>query len=190
MRQTPKAMLGATLLSAVVLSSCGSDALAKTKTIPLMSFRSPTIDRPAIPARYTCDGKNISPPFEWGAVPAGTKDLALFIVGLTPEPSTKSYKVSVEWAVAGVNPALHRIAAGRLPSGAFLGRGKSKRESYSICPKKGSPVRYQFEAYAVPQAVVIPPNFASVAALNTLVAPSSKDRALAHGGFAAVYKRR
>ena len=30
-----------------------------------------------IPARYTCDGRDVSPPLKWGAVPAGAKFLAL-----------------------------------------------------------------------------------------------------------------
>src|SRR5947207_2174390 len=30
-----------------------------------------------IPAKYTCDGANISPPLKWTGVPPGTKSLAL-----------------------------------------------------------------------------------------------------------------
>ena len=30
-----------------------------------------------IPARYTCDGENISPPLEWDGVPDGTKSIAI-----------------------------------------------------------------------------------------------------------------
>ena len=31
----------------------------------------------AIPARYTCDGDDISPPLSWGTPPDGTQSLAL-----------------------------------------------------------------------------------------------------------------
>ncbi|HEY6065280.1 MAG TPA: YbhB/YbcL family Raf kinase inhibitor-like protein, partial [Thermoanaerobaculia bacterium] len=31
----------------------------------------------AIPAKYTCDGSDVSPPLEWSGVPAETKSLAL-----------------------------------------------------------------------------------------------------------------
>ena len=30
-----------------------------------------------IPGKYTCDGADVSPPLNWGALPAGTKSLAL-----------------------------------------------------------------------------------------------------------------
>ena len=33
----------------------------------------------AIPARYTCDGKGISPPLRWSAPPAGTKSFRLTV---------------------------------------------------------------------------------------------------------------
>jgi len=32
-----------------------------------------------IPAQYTCDGENISPPLKWSNVPQGTKSLALIV---------------------------------------------------------------------------------------------------------------
>jgi phosphatidylethanolamine-binding protein (PEBP) family uncharacterized protein len=34
-------------------------------------------DGDAIPARYTCDGPDVSPPLSWGSVPDGTQSLAL-----------------------------------------------------------------------------------------------------------------
>ena len=189
MRHQPKPILGAILVLALALAGCGGSAPAKVTPIPLLSFKSPVISKPVIPARYTCDGMNISPPFVWGAVPAATKDLALFLVGFTPESAARTYAVSIEWAVAGLNPALHRMAAGHLPPGAFLGRNSNNRKRYTICPKKGTSIHYQFEAYAVPQGTVIAPNFSSLKAINTLVNPKSTTRAIAHGGFAATYER-
>jgi hypothetical protein len=34
-------------------------------------------DGAAIPARFTCDGENLSPPLAWGDLPAGARSLAL-----------------------------------------------------------------------------------------------------------------
>ena len=34
-------------------------------------------DGAMIPVKYTCDGVDVSPPLNWGALPAGTKSLAL-----------------------------------------------------------------------------------------------------------------
>ncbi len=33
----------------------------------------------AIPARYTCDGENISPPLTWDHPPDGTRSFALIV---------------------------------------------------------------------------------------------------------------
>jgi Raf kinase inhibitor-like YbhB/YbcL family protein len=37
----------------------------------------------AIPARYTCDGANVSPPLRWTAPPAGTRSYALTMVDVS-----------------------------------------------------------------------------------------------------------
>jgi phosphatidylethanolamine-binding protein (PEBP) family uncharacterized protein len=97
----------------------------------------------------------------------------------------------VEWAVAGLNPALHGIAAGKLPSGAFLGTvGGGKRERYTICPKKGGSVQYQFELYGVPASVTVPPHFPGVTVLTALAGRNTPTPTDAAGGFAAIYKRK
>ena len=191
MRHTPKAILGAVLLSALALTGCGSSSSSadKTRGVPTIPFKSAAIQAKQIPARYTCDGKDISPPLEWGAVPASVQNLALFIVGFTPEPSTKTYKISVEWAVAGLNPALHKLAAGQMPHGAYLGLTTSKRSHYSLCPEKGKTVQYQFELYGQPASLSISPHFAAFTVLNALVGRGSPTLATAHGAFLATYKR-
>lgn len=44
------------------------------------SIRSPAFAPGAsIPARYTCDGENVSPPLEWGDVPPEAESLALIV---------------------------------------------------------------------------------------------------------------
>jgi phosphatidylethanolamine-binding protein (PEBP) family uncharacterized protein len=190
MRQTPKAILGAVLLSGLALAGCGSSSSAsKTRGVPTIPFKSAAIEARQIPARYTCDGQNISPPLEWGAVPAGVQNLALFVVGFTPEPATKTFKVSVEWAVAGVNPALHKLAAGHVPPGAYLGLTTSKQRRYSLCPEKGKTVQYQFELYGEPASLSVNHHFAALPVLNALVGRGSKTLTNAHGAFLGIYKR-
>jgi Raf kinase inhibitor-like YbhB/YbcL family protein len=45
-----------------------------------MQLSSPAFDNgDAIPANYTCDGQNISPPLQWSNIPSGTKSLALLM---------------------------------------------------------------------------------------------------------------
>lgn len=190
MRQIPKAVSGVLLLPALALAGCAGSAT--TPRIPRkIAFASPAINARAMPARYTCDGRNTWPPLEWGAVPAGTGSLALFVVGVVPEPSTHTVKVSVEWAVAGLLPTLHRLAAGKLPSYAYVGTDSSGKPGYSLCPPKGTNVQYQFELYGVPKGYgVASSHFSGVQLISALTSPSSSTRASAYGAFVAKYTRK
>jgi phosphatidylethanolamine-binding protein (PEBP) family uncharacterized protein len=191
MREPQKTIWCTVLLSTLALAGCGSDAPAKAKAVPRIPFKSAAVVREALPARYTCDGRDVSPPLEWGAVPADVGDLALFVVGFTPDPATKSYKISVEWAVAGLNPALHKLSAGQLPLGTFLGvASDDKRQSYSICPKRGTTVHYQFELYGLSEAVGISPDFAGLPVLKSLASNTGASGTQAHGAFIATYTRK
>ncbi len=185
MRPSPRAFLCSLLVSAAMLAGCGGSG-SSTKLSNIV-FRSAAIEGSSIPARYTCDGSNISPPLEWGKVPAGTGTLVLMLVGAKVNPATRTAKLSVEWAVAGVNPALHRIAAGRLPPGAFVGEGTHGKRRYSVCPDKGKSEQYQFELYALPPTEAVSPRFAGLPVLAALAAKSTP--AIGHGDFIALYKR-
>ena len=194
MHRRPKAILRTALLSALVpvLVACGSSSSVKTVAAarpPKLNVKSPVVVGERIPARYTCDGQGVSPPLEWGAVPPNVQQLALFLVGFTPQPeSKKKLKVTVEWAVAGLSPSLHRLAAGQLPAGAHVGVTKAGH-GYTLCPAKGVTVHYQFELYGVPSAVNVPANFSGLKLLDQLTVPSGPSRANARGGFVAIYSR-
>lgn len=177
------------LLAVLALAGCGSSG-ASTNKETTVSLKSAAIVRKALPALYTCDGKNIHPPLEWGTVPADTRELALFLVSYTPVPSTHEYSVAVDWAVSGVNPALHRLAAGQLPRGAHVGIASDGKRNYSVCPNKGTKVHYQFELYGLPALVKIPPDFAGLPIIATLSSRKSTNPVNAHGGFVAFYTRR
>jgi phosphatidylethanolamine-binding protein (PEBP) family uncharacterized protein len=191
MRRSAKTSLSAVLVSAL-LAGCGSGSGSSTtaEAVPSIVVKSAAVVHGVLPARYTCDGQDVFPPMEWGAVPAGASNLALFLVGFTPEPATKTYKVTVEWAVAGLNPALHRLTAGRLPAGAYVGLATGgKQRRYSICPERGQSVHYQFELYGVPRSLALSPQFTDESLLASLTSAHSSTRADAHGGFVALYKR-
>jgi phosphatidylethanolamine-binding protein (PEBP) family uncharacterized protein len=168
------------------LAGCGSagSSSSHVKAVQRVAFKSAAVGT-TIPALYTCDGKNISPPLEWGSVPADTGELVLFAIGFNRTTGT-SYSASIAWAVSGVNPQLHRLAAGHLPPGAHLGVASDGRRGYSICPKKGTTDEYQFELYALPRPISVSPNFAGPPVLDTL---TTSHAVAGHGLFVAAYKR-
>jgi phosphatidylethanolamine-binding protein (PEBP) family uncharacterized protein len=176
-------------LSAFVLAGCGSSGSTATQ-VANVPFKSPAIVGTSLPARYTCDGRNIPPPLEWGSVPAKAGEVAVFIIGVTPRSSSNGYKLTVEWAVAGVNPGVHRLAAGRLPRGAHLGVNSDGKRRYSICSSKRTRKLYQFELYALPASLKISPGFAGYPVLAALTHTKASPSVIAHGAFDAIYKRR
>jgi phosphatidylethanolamine-binding protein (PEBP) family uncharacterized protein len=194
MRRGVKWISGAVILVvALVLAGCGSSDPA-TPTVAEIVFSSPAIAAQGpIPALYTCDGKDITPPLEWGSIPAGTGELALFALGFTPNPAKAgTYTATVQWAVAGISPSLHKLAAGKLPPGAHIGLDTDGKAGYSICPKKGSEEHYQFELYAVSSAVAISAKFHGLSVVAALANQKSDatPASLGHGGFSGTYKRR
>src|SRR5256885_5991344 len=53
---------------------------ADTNPFPHMQLTSTVFSEgEPIPAKYTCDGKNASPPLKWSGAPPGTKSLALIV---------------------------------------------------------------------------------------------------------------
>jgi hypothetical protein len=186
--QHPKTTISsALLLVALALAGCGSGG-SETKVVTPIHVASAAMPGTSIPVKYTCDGRDISPPLEWGTVPANTVSLVLFVLGLTPEPATKTDALSVEWAVAGLAPGLHRLAAGRLPPGAHIGTG-IHGERYSICPEKGKRVQYDFELYGLSATEAVAANFPGLQVLEELNSGKGAS-ANAHGSFSVSYERR
>lgn len=120
-------------------------------TVADMILQSPSVQPssagpPALPALYTCDGKNMSPALQWKGVPPGTAELALFAMSIQPV----NEKLFFDWAVAGLSPDLQEIEAGKLPKGAVVGRNSSGKTGYEICPP-GAGETYMFALFAVPK---------------------------------------
>ena len=70
----------------------------------------------AIPAQYTCDGANQSPPLEWSGAPEGTKSFAL-IVDDPDAPDPKAPKMTwVHWVLYDIPAGTAGLEAGSDPS--------------------------------------------------------------------------
>src|SRR5438105_15425881 len=60
-----------------------------------------------IPAQYTCDGADISPPLSWSDVPAGAGSLVLVVED--PDAPSGTFR---HWAVFDIPPAARGLDAG------------------------------------------------------------------------------
>ena len=106
-------------------------------------------DQP-IPARYTCDGEDTSPPLTWAGVPAGTRSLALIIDDPDAPDPKHPRQVWVHWVLYNLPPDATGLAeAAALPSGAKVGRNDWQRADYGgPCPPIGRH-RYFHKLYAL-----------------------------------------
>ena len=106
-----------------------------------------------IPAKYTCEGEDVSPALSWSGVPSGTKSLAL-IVDDPDAPDPAAPKMTwVHWVLYDVPPSAQGLpeAAGvnSLPRGTREGLNDWKRKGYGgPCPPIGRH-RYFFKLYAL-----------------------------------------
>ena len=103
-----------------------------------------------MPAMFTCDGDDTSPPLSISSPPEGTAELALVMTDLDAEGL-------VHWVVAGIPADTSRIPASSLPTGAVQALVADDRVGwFGPCPPEGETHTYEFEVYALsePSGVV------------------------------------
>ena len=117
-----------------------------------MLIQSPAFEEgEAIPAIYTCDGGDISPPLEWAGVPEDTQSLVLIVDDPdAPDPAAPKM-VWVHWLLYNL-PAMATglpEAVTALPAGTLEGINDWQRTGYGgPCPPIGR-YRYFFKLYAL-----------------------------------------
>jgi Raf kinase inhibitor-like YbhB/YbcL family protein len=108
-------------------------------------------DQGGIPALYTCDGRDLSPPLSWSDLPAGTKSLAL-IVDDPDAPDPAAPKMTwVHWVLYNLPPTSPGLPEGvtAQPEGVREGVNDWKRTGYGgPCPPIGRH-RYFHKLYAL-----------------------------------------
>ena len=109
-------------------------------------------DGAAIPRRYSCDGRDVSPPLAWSGVPAGTKALLLSVT----DPDARGFLHWAAWDLAPDLGALTEGASGALPGGALEGRNDFGRIGWGgPCPPSGTH-RYVFTLTALSAPLGLP----------------------------------
>jgi Raf kinase inhibitor-like YbhB/YbcL family protein len=111
-------------------------------TVAALALTSPAFHAGGrIPARYTCDGRDISPPLRWLHAPQRTRSLALRLDD--PDAPGGTFTHWTAWNLGGT----------RVGVGAKLrdqGSNSFGRVGYSgPCPPSGQTHRYVFKLYAL-----------------------------------------
>ena len=127
-----------------------------------IAIASPAFERNgALPAQYTCDGANISPPLEWHNVPAKAAALVLFII----DDSATGPASGVRWVVGDISPTSKGVAAGKTPEGGIVGSDTQGRSGYGgICPAHGKTSTLELVLYALSKKIPLTPGFAPATA--------------------------
>ncbi len=129
-----------------------------------------------IPAKYTCDGDDVSPPLTIGSIPEGTKSLVLIVDD--PDAPMGTWDHWVVWNI----PPTRSIAEGTVPG--TEGLNTYRRHSYGgPCPPSGTH-RYFFKVYALDTVLSLSSN-----ATKRDVEKAMPGHVLAKGEVIGLYRR-
>jgi len=138
-----------------------------------------------IPSKYTCDGKDISPPLQWSGIPQNTKSLAL----ICDDPDAPS-GTWVHWVAYYIPPTVSELPEGvptkeTTSDGLKQGTNDFKKIGYGgPCPPSGTH-RYYFKLYALDTELQL-----SSKAKKSDIEKAMKGHILATGQLMGKYKRK
>ena len=134
----------------------------------------------AIPRRFTCDGRELSPPLRWHGVPKAAGALALVVDD--PDAPHGSF---VHWLLLDLPVATSGLDAGSVPSDAVRARNSAGGTSYvGPCPPSGTH-HYRFTVYALSRRTGLRDGTGLARALQAVRATAT-----ARGRLVATYARR
>jgi Raf kinase inhibitor-like YbhB/YbcL family protein len=108
-----------------------------------------------IPAKYTCDGKNINPPLSISDIPEKAKSLALLMDDPDVPKNLRKDGMWDHWVVFNIPADVREISEGSEPAGA-PGKGTNGETGYfGPCPPDREH-RYFFRLYALDTYLDLP----------------------------------
>jgi len=111
----------------------------------------------AIPAQYTCDGADISPPLAWSGVPQGAKSLLVEMV----DPDAPGGEF-IHWVIYNISPNSTGLPQGVPPAAATAYGLQAVNDFGEVgyggpCPPPGRPHRYVVLVLALNTTLEVPP---------------------------------
>jgi Raf kinase inhibitor-like YbhB/YbcL family protein len=137
-----------------------------------------------MPAKYSCDGQDVSPPLAWQDVPAGTKSMALIVDD--PDAPRGTW---VHWVAFNIPPDMMKLDEAVKPekeskNGMRQGSNDWPRIGYGgPCPPSGTH-RYFFKLYALDTVLELKAEATKVQLLQAM-----KGHILAEAHLMGTYRR-
>ncbi len=153
-----------------------------------VEFSSPAVEDGTLPAEYTCDGEEISPPLAIGSPPERAGSFAVVVDRLDGPAAPSAY-----WTIWDIPIDTREIPAGipkepriRQPIRATQGLNLAAAEGYlRPCPEPGTTAEFEFSCYAVLNETLGAPERAKRKEVMTRIA----DTVVGIGSFTVSYRR-
>ena len=145
-----------------------------------------------IPADYTADGRNVSPPLQWTGAPASTKEFAVIL----DDPDVPMPQPFVHWVIYKIPGAAKGLPenipidpAAAMPAeiaGAIQGTSGFRRPIYrGPAPPPGKPHHYHFKVLAIDAVLDLKPGLTKAELLEAV-----KGHVVGEGELVAIYERK
>jgi len=174
------------LCGCLMTASCADDKSGKEETMSIQITSAAFADGQPIPAKYTCDGDDASPPLQWTNAPANTKSFAL--IADDPDAPMGTW---VHWVAYDLSPIANALPEGVAKSqyiagNAMQGLNDFHRLGYGgPCPPPGKPHRYFFKIYALDTVLNLKPGLTKKELLKV-----TNGHVLAEGRLIGTYQRK
>jgi hypothetical protein len=131
----------------------------------VMAVSSSSLVRGAMPSRYTCGPKAVSPPINWTGAPKGTQSIAIVF-----DDSDAPITPYVYWLAFDIGPGTSAILDGQLPPGAKQARGSAGYDRYDApCPGQQGH-KYRITVYALNRVLNLPKGTSLLSAWQAIAA--------------------
>ncbi len=116
----------------------------RTKADRMNIFSPAFTDNGKLPAKYSCQGEGMSPPFSFVGVPTAAKSLALFL-----DDPDAPFGIFHHWLVWNIDPKATEIQENGVLEGVAIGTNSAGASAYEpACPPSGTH-RYIFTLMAL-----------------------------------------
>ena len=179
-------VLFVTAMFGCLVTAVGADKPNPKKVMNLQITSPAFSEGQPIPAKYSCEGNDASPPLKWTNAPANTKSFAL--IADDPDAPVGTW---VHWVLYDLPPHATELPEDVAKtqftsSGAKQGLNSWPRLGYGgPCPPPGKPHRYFFKLYALDTMLDLKPG-----ATKKDVEAAMKGHILAEGQLMGRYQRK
>ncbi|HEY3114064.1 MAG TPA: YbhB/YbcL family Raf kinase inhibitor-like protein, partial [Gemmatimonadaceae bacterium] len=113
-RETPSVADSSTARAS---AGAATDTASRSNAMTLKVTSSAFQQGGSIPAKYTCEGQDVSPPLAWAGVPASAKSIAMIVDDPDAPDPAKPQRVYVHWVLYNIPGGISSLSENASKSG-------------------------------------------------------------------------